>query len=58
MWKLLKLVINRIRSHMLKHGDVLDIDEITNHLSIDLIGIVADDDDVIKGMQPRGTNCV
>ncbi|WP_409301934.1 septum site-determining protein MinD [Peribacillus sp. SCS-155] len=43
-----KLVINRIRSHMLKSGEMLDIDEITTHLSIDLIGIVADDDQVIK----------
>lgn len=44
-----KLVINRIRNHMLKSGEMLDIDEITAHLSIDLIGIVADDDQVIKG---------
>ena len=43
-----KLVINRIRSHMLKNGEMLDIDEITTHLSIDLLGIVADDDQVIK----------
>ncbi|WP_163101793.1 septum site-determining protein MinD [Peribacillus alkalitolerans] len=43
-----KLVINRIRSHMLKSGEMLDIDEITTHLSIDLIGIVADDDQVIR----------
>lgn len=43
-----KLVINRIRSHMMKNGDMLDVDEITTHLSIDLIGIVADDDEVIK----------
>ncbi|WP_419881802.1 septum site-determining protein MinD [Peribacillus sp. B-H-3] len=43
-----KLVINRIRSHMLKNGEMLDIDEITTHLSIDLIGIVVDDDQVIK----------
>lgn len=43
-----KLVINRIRSHMMKNGEMLDIDEITTHLSIDLIGIVADDDEVIK----------
>lgn len=43
-----KLVINRIRSHMLKNGEMLDIDEITAHLSIDLLGIVADDDQVIK----------
>ena len=34
-----KLVINRIRGHMMDNGDMLDIDEITTHLSIDLIGI-------------------
>jgi len=43
-----KLVINRIRSHMMNSGDMLDVDEVTTHLSIDLIGIVADDDEVIK----------
>lgn len=43
-----KLIINRIRNHMVKTGDMLDIDEIVTHLSIDLIGIVADDDAVIK----------
>lgn len=43
-----KLVINRIRNHLVKDGDMLDIDDIVAHLSIDLIGIVADDDDVIK----------
>lgn len=43
-----KLIINRIRNHMMKNGDMLDVDEITTHLSIDLIGIVADDDEVIK----------
>jgi len=43
-----KLVINRIRNHMVKKGEMLDIDEITTHLSIDLLGIVADDDAVIK----------
>jgi septum site-determining protein MinD len=43
-----KLVINRIRSHMMKSGDMLDVDEVTTHLSIDLIGIVADDEEVIK----------
>lgn len=43
-----KLVINRIRNHMLKSGEMLDIDEITTHLSIDLLGIVVDDDQVIK----------
>ncbi|SER74641.1 septum site-determining protein MinD [Gracilibacillus ureilyticus] len=42
------LIINRIRNHMMKSGDMLDIDEIMQILSIDLIGIVADDDEVIK----------
>ncbi|MFS0751311.1 septum site-determining protein MinD [Oceanobacillus sp. 1P07AA] len=43
-----RLVINRIRNHMMKNGDMLDIDDIVNLLSIDLIGIVVDDDEVIK----------
>ncbi|MFD1362925.1 septum site-determining protein MinD [Lentibacillus salinarum] len=43
-----RLVINRIRNHMMKNGDMLDIDEIIQVLSIDLLGIVIDDDAVIK----------
>ncbi|SDB96036.1 septum site-determining protein MinD [Pelagirhabdus alkalitolerans] len=43
-----KLVINRIRNHMMETGDMLTIDEIIQVLSIDLLGIVADDDEVIK----------
>lgn len=43
-----KLIVNRIRSHMMKNGDMLDVDEIVSILAIDLLGIVADDDDVIK----------
>ncbi|MEW9500568.1 septum site-determining protein MinD [Jeotgalibacillus marinus] len=41
------LVINRIRNSLMISGDMLDIDEITSHLSIDLLGIVIDDDQVI-----------
>ncbi|MGE8206086.1 septum site-determining protein MinD [Heyndrickxia sp. NPDC080065] len=43
-----RLIINRIRNHLMTNGDMLDIDEITTHLSIDLIGIVLDDDEVIR----------
>ncbi|CEG28019.1 septum site-determining protein MinD [Bacillus sp. B-jedd] len=43
-----KLIINRIRPHMMRNGETMDVDEITHHLSIDLLGIVADDDEVIK----------
>ncbi|MFC0557809.1 septum site-determining protein MinD [Halalkalibacter alkalisediminis] len=43
-----KLVVNRIRGHMMKNGDMLDVDEIASILAIDLIGIVVDDEEVIK----------
>jgi septum site-determining protein MinD len=43
-----KLVINRIRSHMMENRDSLDVDEITSMLAVDLIGIVQDDENVIK----------
>jgi septum site-determining protein MinD len=43
-----RLVINRIRPNMVKSGEMLDIDEIIQVLAIDLIGIVPDDEHVIK----------
>ncbi|ARI76929.1 septum site-determining protein MinD [Halobacillus mangrovi] len=43
-----KLVINRIRAHMMKNGEMMDVDEIVSVLSVDLLGIVIDDDAVIK----------
>ena len=43
-----KLVINRIRKHLMNSGDTLDISEITTHLSIDLLGIIIDSEDVIS----------
>lgn len=43
-----KLVINRIKGSMVKKGEMLDIDEICSILAIDLLGIVPDDEQVIK----------
>ncbi|PIC63863.1 septum site-determining protein MinD [Sporosarcina sp. P13] len=43
-----KLIINRIREGMMESGETLDINEITTHLSIDLLGIVMDDRNVIS----------
>lgn len=42
-----KLIVNRVRNHMIKSGGMLEIDEILDVLAIDLLGIVVDDDDVI-----------
>src|SRR5690606_9896035 len=43
-----KLLINRIRPSLLKRGEILDVDEVCQVLAIDLIGIVPDDETVIK----------
>lgn len=43
-----KLIINRIRPNLVRSGDMLAIDDICQVLSIDLIGIVPDDEHVIK----------
>jgi len=43
-----KLIVNRIRPQMVKRGEMLDIDEIVQVLSIDLLGIVPDDEAIIK----------
>jgi septum site-determining protein MinD len=43
-----RLVINRIRNHMMRNGDMIDVDDIVQLLAIDLIGIVIDDEEVIK----------
>ncbi len=43
-----RLIVNRIRGHMMKNGEMLDVDEIVSILGIDLLGIVVDDDEVIK----------
>ncbi|GBG93957.1 septum site-determining protein MinD [Ligilactobacillus salitolerans] len=41
------LVINRIRRHMINDGEMMDVDEITRHLALELLGIVFDEDQVI-----------
>ena len=41
------LIINRIRPDMVRRGDMMNIDDILEILSIDLIGIIPDDQDII-----------
>ncbi len=42
-----KLIINRIKKQLMSTGDALDVNDITTHLSIDLLGIILDDENVI-----------
>jgi septum site-determining protein MinD len=44
-----KLIVNRVRPHMVNDGTMLDIDEIVEILAIDLLGVVPDDERVISG---------
>ncbi len=43
-----KLIINRIRAQMVRQGDMLDIDEIVQILGVDLLGVIPDDETVIR----------
>lgn len=42
-----KLVINRLRSKMVKQGNMMDITDIIDILSIDLIGVVPEDESIV-----------
>ncbi len=42
-----QLVINRIRPKMVRRGDMMDIDDIVDILSIDLLGVVPEDEAIV-----------
>lgn len=43
-----KLIVNRIRVNMVEDGRSMTIEDITSHLSIELLGIILDDEAVIE----------
>ena len=42
-----ELIVNRLRPSMVKKGEMMDVDDIVDLLSIDLIGVVPDDEFII-----------
>lgn len=44
-----KLVINRVQPAMMRQGDMLDIEEVVSILAVDLLGVIPDDEAVIRG---------
>lgn len=42
------LIVNRVRPNMVKEGDMLGVDDVLDVLAVKLIGVVPDDDSVIK----------
>lgn len=47
----MKLIVNRVRPDMIKRGDMLRIDEIVDILQVPLIGIVEEDEFVLKSLK-------
>ncbi len=47
--KRIDLIINRIRHDMIKRGDMMSVDDVTEILSVPLIGILPDDEQVVIG---------
>lgn len=43
-----KLVINRLRTHLTKNGSMMDVDEVVAVLAINLLGVIPDDERVIR----------
>lgn len=43
----IRLIVNRIRIGMVKKGDMMNLDDISEILAISLIGVVPDDEDII-----------
>ena len=43
----LKLVLNRIRADMVKRGDMMALEDVTDILAIDVIGVVPDDEMIV-----------
>ena len=42
-----ELVVNRLKPNMVKRGEMMDVDDIVDLLSIDLVGVVPDDEYII-----------
>ena len=42
-----ELIVNKLRPNMVKKGEMMDVDDIVDLLSIDLIGVIPDDEYVI-----------
>jgi septum site-determining protein MinD len=60
--KRIDLIINRIRMDMVKRGDMLKVEDVCDILSINLIGVVPDDEQIVvstnQGEPLVGTNCM
>ena len=56
------LIINRLRVDMVKRGDMMSVDDVTEILAIHLLGVIPDDEQVViatnQGEPIIGTDCI
>ena len=52
-----KLILNRIRPDMVKRGDMMALEDVTEILAVDVLGIVPDDESIVISTN-RGEPCV
>ena len=45
--KPIRLIVNRLRQEMVRSGDMLSVDDVCDVLSVELLGIVPDDEEII-----------
>ncbi|QKG84100.1 septum site-determining protein MinD [Kroppenstedtia pulmonis] len=43
-----KLIVNRVRTHLVKEGGMMAVDDVASVLAVDLLGVVPDDEEIIK----------
>lgn len=43
----MQLIINRVRMHMVKRGDMMAMEDVVEILAIDLIGVIPDDESIV-----------
>ena len=41
------LILNRVRMHMVKRGDMMAVEDVVGFLAIELIGVVPDDENIV-----------
>lgn len=60
--KKVELIVNRLRMDMVKRGDMMNINDVTDILAIDLIGAVPDDEQIVistnQGEPLVGSDCL
>ena len=58
----IRLIINRLRTDMIKRGDMMSVDDVVDILGADLIGVIPDDESIViatnKGEPLVGTDCL